>query len=132
MGGELEVEDRRAIGVAEEAVVSEEAGDGGYLRGLQLLACEEVAQGAHLTVDDDTQRDGFVVEVLDDEGLVVVGEEGDLRRSFDIGAHVLAHGTTDDVQGTCGIVVEVAEVVGDGQDEEHALGIGVAQEDGVA
>ncbi len=76
MGGELEVEDRRAVGIAEETVVSEESRQGLDLSGFQLVVCEEVAQGAHLAVDDHTQVDSFVVEVLDYQGLVVVGEEG--------------------------------------------------------
>ena len=46
--------------------------------------------------------------------------------------HVFAHGTTDDVEGGSRIVIEVAEIVGNGEHEEDALGVGVAQKNGIA
>ena len=131
MGGELEGEDSSAM-VAEIAATKVTVRGGLFLLGLEGLAGEEVAQRRHLRVDDDIHRDGLIVEVLDDERAVVVGEEGYLRGTFDISPGIETHGTADDVEGLCGIVVEVAEVVGDGEHEEGALGVGVTQQDGIA
>ena len=92
-----------------------------HLCRFQLFTCEQVAKSAYLIINDDTQTDGLVVEVLNHQCLIIIGEQRHLRRSFDIRSDVLAHGTTDDVQCPCWIVVEVAVVIGDGEHEERTL-----------
>ena len=79
MCSQLHVEHSLGLGVAVETVATIF-----HLYGLQLFAGNEVAQLVDLGVDDKTEAYEFVVEVLDDHGLVVIGEERHLRWPFDV------------------------------------------------
>ena len=126
MGRKGYVEDRCSVGVAEEAVAAPRRCGLRQIGRLKQFARQEVAQVADLAVDDHTQRDGLIIEILHHHRLVVVREECHLRRALDISSDILAHSPTDDVECPSRIVVEVAEVIGNSQHKKHTLRIGVS------
>ena len=132
MCGKFEVEHGGVLSITEEAVATEHRWHLGLFSGFELFAGEEVAQSCDLRIDDDAQGNGLVVEVLDDKRLVVVRKECNLRRSLDIGSDILAHGASNDIEDTGGIVIKVSEIVGYGEHEERSLGIRVAQQNGIS
>ena len=132
MSGEFEFEDRRTI-VAEETAAGITVGCALTLCfRLECLTCKQIAERVDLRVDDNSNGNSLIVEILHHKGLVVIREKRHFCRTFDVGSHILTHGATDDVESFSRIVIEIAKIIGNSEHEEHALRIGVTQQNRIA
>ena len=113
---------------------SHPAEEGGHLlhRRLDGFSGFQVGQLLQPGRSHQLDIDRLVVEVFDDDRLVVIQEQSDLGRTLEVQVQIPAHPATDLVQRGFRIVVQVAEVVRDGQDVERALGVGGPVQDGPA
>ena len=118
---ELDIEHRLSVVIAHKAVAEEHYLWLCLLCRFQLFTRQEVAKCVHLSIHYYAQANSIVIEILHNHGLIVIGEQCYLRRSFDIGSYILAHSTADDIQCWCRIVIEVAEIIRNGQHKEHTF-----------
>ena len=96
--------------------------------GRAALQVRQGLQGSAGQLDIDRR----VIEILDNDGVVVIQEEADLGGTLQVEVQVPAHQPADFVQHRGREVIQIAEIIGDGQHVQVPLGIQGAVEDGPA